>query len=174
MFLQSINVLDVDLCVQQPDKFVAHTRASADLREIMPYLNSMFRTSTYNHDAGSIKFTNDKIEYTIIGDKINIAKFINRTELHELLDWLKDLVNDTYDSRSEIIPMYVCRKPVPVLFIYNLLPKTNCQQCGEKSCMVFAAQLNKLEIDIEACPILSEPEYTANRRRLEGAFGAFS
>jgi ArsR family metal-binding transcriptional regulator len=170
MFLQSFNILDVDLCVQLPGKFVAHTRASADLWEVMPYMNAMFRTSTYNHDAGSIKFTNDRIEYTIIRDQVNVAKFVNRTELHELLDWLKDLINDIYESRPEMTPLYTCRKPVPVLFIYNLLPKTNCRMCGEKSCMVFAAQLNKLETDIDACPPLSEPRYRDNRRRLEGAF----
>jgi ArsR family metal-binding transcriptional regulator len=170
MFLQSIKVLDVDLCVQLPDKFVAHTRASADLRGVMPYLNAMFRTSVYNHDEGSIKFTNDKIEYTIIGDQVNIAKFANRTELHELLDWLSDLINDIHESRSELSPMYERRKPVPVLFIYSLLPQTNCGDCGEKSCMVFAARLNKLEIDIDACPLLADPEYLDNRHRLENAF----
>ncbi|MDR1943690.1 MAG: hypothetical protein LBQ19_02610 [Synergistaceae bacterium] len=170
MFLRSVSVVDVDLCVQQPDKFVAHTKSSVDLKEIMPYLNSMFRTSVYNHDAGSIKFTNDKIEYTIIGNQINIAKFVNRTELHELLDWLKDLINDAYESRTDITPLYECRKPVPVLFIYNLLPKTNCGICGEKSCMVFAARLNKLEVDIEACPLLLEQTYETNRLRLESAF----
>jgi ArsR family metal-binding transcriptional regulator len=170
MFLQSIKIVDVDLCVQLPDKFVAHTRASADLREIMPYLNAMFKTSVYNHDEGSIKFTHAKIEYTIIGDQVNIAKFSNRTELHEILDWLADLINDIYSSRSELTPMYARRKPVPVLFIYNLLPKTNCRSCGEKSCMVFAARLNKLEAEIDACPFLSEPRYIDNRRRLENAF----
>jgi ArsR family metal-binding transcriptional regulator len=170
MFLRSINVVDVDMCVQQPNKFAARAKSSADLREIMPYLNSMFRTSVYNHDAGSIKFSNDKIEYTLIGNQVNVAKFANRTELHELLDWLKDLINDAYESRSDITPLYDCRKSVPVLFIYNLLPKTNCGVCGEKSCMVFAARLNKLEVDIEACPLLSEPSYTANRQRLESAF----
>jgi ArsR family metal-binding transcriptional regulator len=162
--------MDVDLCVQLPDRFVAHTEASADLREVMPYLNAMFRTSAYNHDDGSIKFTHDKIEYTIIGAKVNIAKFANRTELHEILDWLVDLVNYIYESRSEMTPMYAHRKPVPVLFIYNLLPKTNCRSCGEKSCMVFAAQLNKLEVEIDACPSLSELQYIDNRRRLESAF----
>jgi ArsR family metal-binding transcriptional regulator len=170
MFLQSVSVLDVDFCVQQPNKFAARTRASVDLREITPYLNRMFRTSVYNHDTGSLKFTNDKIEYTIVENQINIAKFANRTELHELLDWLKDLINDTYDSMSEIAPLFECRKRVPVLFIYNLLPKTNCGMCGEKSCMVFAAQVNKLEVDIEACPPLLEPAFTANKRRLESAF----
>jgi ArsR family metal-binding transcriptional regulator len=170
MLLKSIDILDVNLCIQQQDKFAARTRASADLREITPYLNGMFKTSVYNHDDGSIKFTNDAIEYTIIGDQVNITKFANRTELHELLDWLKDLINDTYESRSEMTPLYVRRKPVPVFFIYNLLPKTNCQRCMEKSCMIFAAKLTTLERDIDACPLLSEPEYSANRSKLERAF----
>jgi ArsR family metal-binding transcriptional regulator len=42
--------------------------------------------------------------------------------------------------------------------------------CGEKTCMAFAARLNKLEADIDACPPLSGQEYDASRRQLEGAF----
>ena len=170
MFLQCINILDVDICVQQPGKFAARARASASLKEIMPYLNAMFRTSMYNHDDGSIKFTNEGIEYTIIGDQVNVAKFANRTELHEVLDWLKDLINDIHDSMAEMPPLYARRKPVPVFFIYNLLPKTNCQRCGKKSCWIFAAQLNKLEADLDECPYLSKPEYIAGKVKLENAF----
>lgn len=170
MFLQSIDILDVDLCVQQPGKFIAHTRASADLGEVLPYLNAMFRRSDYSHEAGSIRFYHEKIEFTIIGNQVNVAKFVNRTELHELLDWFQDLVNDTYESRAELTPKHDTRKPVPVLSIYAMLPKTNCQKCSEKSCMAFAAKLHKLEVDIEDCEPLLGRDYAESKRKLESAF----
>jgi ArsR family metal-binding transcriptional regulator len=170
MFLESIKVLNVDMCVKQPGTFAAFTRASADIREVMPYLNSMFKTASYNHDGGSITFRNDKIEFSIIENRINVARFANRTELHERLDWVRDLINDTYDSIHELTPRYDARKPVPVLSIYALLPKTNCQSCGEKSCMAFASLLHKLEAEIENCPPLMEETYEENRLKLEKAF----
>jgi ArsR family metal-binding transcriptional regulator len=170
MFLSDINVVDVDICVQEKDKFVAHTRASVDICEVMPYLNAMIRGADYNREAGSIKFLNNKIEFTIIHEQINIAKFINRTELHELLDWVQDLINDVYMSMAELTPRYDTRKRMPPFEIYAMLPKTNCQKCGEKSCMVFAAKLSRLEVEVDDCPNLSEQGNMEKKRKLESAF----
>ena len=166
MFLRSINVLDVDICVQQRDKFAARTRASVDVSEIMPYLNGFLKDADYNKDAGSIKFRHNKTEITIIRDQINVAKFANRTDLHELLDWVQCLINDTYESMSELTPLYTARRRASVMTIHYLLPKTNCGRCGEKSCLAFAARLNKIEVDMEDCPILEEPLYADNKRKL--------
>lgn len=170
MFLEDIHVLDVDVCVQETGKFIAHTRASANLTEILPFLNAIIQRADYNPNANSIKFTQDKVEFTIIGDQVNIQKFCNRTELMELLDWLRDLINDTYDSMDEITPRHTTRKFPPALTIYAMLPKTNCRRCGEKSCMAFAARLHKMEADIDDCPLLNEQEYRDKKTSLERAF----
>jgi ArsR family metal-binding transcriptional regulator len=90
---------------------------------------------------------------------INISRFANITELYEIIDWIKDLINDAYDSRSEINPSYKVRKVVPTLHIYNLLPKKNCQECGELTCMAFAAKLHKFDAEIDDCPLLMKNEY---------------
>ncbi|MDY6965048.1 MAG: acetyl-CoA decarbonylase/synthase complex subunit gamma [Halobacteriota archaeon] len=43
------------------------------------------------------------------------------------------------------------------LEIYKYLPKTNCGECGEKTCMAFAAQLIERTLKIEDCtPLLDE------------------
>jgi len=171
MFLQSIHILDVDICVQQRNKFAARTRASVDLSEVMPYLNGILKGADYNKDAGSIKFRHNKTEITMIKDQINVTKFANRTELHELLDWVRDFINDIYESMPELTPVYTARRQPSVMTIYSLLPKTNCRRCGEKSCMAFAARLNKLEVDIDECPSLMDAQYADNRGRLESVCG---
>lgn len=170
MFLEDIQILNVDVCVQETGKFVAQTLASVNLTEILPYLNAMIPRADYNPNAHSIKFAQNKVEFTIVNNQINLQKFCNRTELMELLDWVQDLVNDLYESREEIVPRHTTRKFPPALTIYKMLPKTNCQKCGEKSCMAFAAKLNKLEVELEDCPPLNEPEYRLARDHLEQAF----
>ena len=170
MFLESIRVLDVDICIQQQDKFAAHTRASTDLSEVLPYLNGILRGADYNRDADSITFIHGIIEFSLVKDQVNVKKFANRTELHELLDWLQDLVNDTYESRSELTPVFTARRRSTVMALLSLLPRTNCGKCGEKSCMAFAARLYKLEVMLDACPALDEKKYAANKAKLEAEF----
>lgn len=170
MFLEDIEILSMDICVQQKDKFIAETRASADLTIVLPYLNAIFPRANYNPHASSIKFPYEGVDFTIIKNSINLQKFKSRTELMELLDWVRDLINDTHASMAEITPLHRVRKIPAALTIYSLLPKTNCQKCKEKSCMAFAARLHKMELELGDCPVLSETAYSENLVKLEKAF----
>ncbi|AEA47119.1 (Fe-S)-binding protein [Archaeoglobus veneficus] len=51
--------------------------------------------------------------------------------------------------------------------IYKLLPKTNCKQCGEQTCMSFAFKLLTKERKLEECRPLYEAKYEASRKKLE-------
>ncbi|ACX51498.1 CO dehydrogenase/acetyl-CoA synthase delta subunit, TIM barrel [Ammonifex degensii KC4] len=42
------------------------------------------------------------------------------------------------------------------LEIYKLLPKKNCKECGQPTCLAFAMQLAAGKASIEACPYVSE------------------
>ncbi|HMK54755.1 MAG TPA: acetyl-CoA decarbonylase/synthase complex subunit gamma [Methanobacteriaceae archaeon] len=47
---------------------------------------------------------------------------------------------------------------VTAMEIYRLLPKTNCEKCGEASCMAFATKLSDKETDLELCTQLAANE----------------
>jgi acetyl-CoA decarbonylase/synthase complex subunit gamma len=40
--------------------------------------------------------------------------------------------------------------------IFKLLPKTNCKECGEPTCLAFAMKLAAGKADLSACPYVSE------------------
>jgi acetyl-CoA decarbonylase/synthase complex subunit gamma len=42
------------------------------------------------------------------------------------------------------------------LQIYKLLPKTNCKDCGFPTCLAFAMKLAAKQVDLDACPHVSE------------------
>ncbi|MDR0308563.1 MAG: hypothetical protein LBH87_01370 [Coriobacteriales bacterium] len=159
MLIESIRVIETSPCHAEKDKFKAITEASADLTEILPYLNSVVDKPNYQPNAKSLVFKSGINGFTLMGNQINVTKFVNTTELHELLDWVKNLINDVYEGRADIEPNYESRKIVPVLTIYSMLPKTNCGKCSEVTCMAFAAKLNKVEVELDDCPTLLEPEY---------------
>jgi len=50
--------------------------------------------------------------------------------------------------------------------IYRLLPRTNCRECGEKTCMAFASLLLERKKDLDACPPLSEDKYASQREKI--------
>lgn len=50
-------------------------------------------------------------------------------------------------------------KRVSPMDIYKLLPRTNCGECGESTCMAFAIKLVNMEAVVEQCKPLLTPEY---------------
>ena len=50
------------------------------------------------------------------------------------------------------------------LEIYKLLPKTNCKECGQPTCLAFAMKLAAKQADLSACPYVSEEAKAALER----------
>ncbi|MGQ9720581.1 MAG: acetyl-CoA decarbonylase/synthase complex subunit gamma [Candidatus Jordarchaeum sp.] len=54
------------------------------------------------------------------------------------------------------------------LDIYNLLPKTNCKECGEETCMAFTYLLISRDKELEDCkPLIKDPKYKPNYPKLK-------
>lgn len=60
----------------------------------------------------------------------------------------------------------VRKKPSPI-DVYQLLPKTNCGQCGERNCLAFATKVVSNEAQLEKCAQLLTKEHEKARRQLE-------
>jgi ArsR family metal-binding transcriptional regulator len=170
MFLETIKIIETMPCLADKELFKATARASADLTEILPYLNSILEKPKYKPSSNSLVFKKGSSQMTVKDDIIALTKFTNLTQAYELLDWLKDLINDAYESKDEIEPNYEATKQIGLLLVYGLLPKTNCQKCGEPSCMAFAGKLSKLDAEIDDCPLFAEPEYKELKNKLINAF----
>lgn len=52
------------------------------------------------------------------------------------------------------------------LTLHKLLPRTDCKQCGRKTCLAFAIDLAKGKCRLEGCPVMGQPEFVEDRRAL--------
>jgi acetyl-CoA decarbonylase/synthase complex subunit gamma len=48
---------------------------------------------------------------------------------------------------------------VTAMDVYKLLPQTNCEECGEASCMAFATKLSDKEASLEECTELTDEQF---------------
>jgi acetyl-CoA decarbonylase/synthase complex subunit gamma len=51
--------------------------------------------------------------------------------------------------------------------VYMLLPRTNCEECGEPNCMAFATKLVNREVTLERCPPILKKEHEKAYKKLE-------
>jgi len=90
-------------------------------------------------------------------------------EADRVLEWLKREINDTWEKRMEITPCYESTPKPKIIEIVKLLPKTNCRDCGQSTCMVFSALLAEGAKGVEDCPQLDEE----NKIKLEEYLNKF-
>ena len=73
-----------------------------------------------------------------------------------LLKNYKKEINEAWEKRDEIEPRYVGAPKPKILEILRLLPLTNCRECGQPTCMVFATRLAEGAKGPEDCLPLKE------------------
>ncbi|UWG98079.1 Fe-S cluster protein [Dehalobacter sp. DCM] len=141
---------------------------SRDIAGILPFLNRRLKSGQYNDQAKTLTYNQGIMMITIQRDTLAVAKIVNESEAYEMSDYIKDLINETYEMKDSLIPLYEQRKKPSALEIYKYLPKTNCKMCGELSCMAFAAKLIASTKNIELCTSLFNKDKKDNVQEIRG------
>jgi len=140
-----------------------------DVSAALPYLNSVLGGFEYIPDPPSVTFKAQGKLITVHGRKIAINALKDEAEARKIVEWLKREINDAWDNRDSITSRYKGAPRPQLIEILKLLPRTNCRECGEPTCMVFAARVTEGAKGIEACaPLVGE-----QRGRLEDYMGRF-
>jgi len=120
----------------------------------------------YNHPALTLTIKKDGKLFTLHAHHITLAKIEDEKEAEEILKWLKNLINETYENRDRIEPNFSKGAELKALDIYRLLPGTSCKKCGKLTCLAFAVKWVGQEIEIGKCVPLFSEEYQEKRNVL--------
>jgi ArsR family metal-binding transcriptional regulator len=127
-----------------------------DISVVLPYLNAKLGGDQYLKDPPSLTFKNQGKLITLHPQMIAINALRDEAEADKILEWPKGEINETWEKRDEIEPSFETPEKPKVLEILKLLPKTNCRECGQPTCMVFATQVAEGGMGAENCPSLKE------------------
>ena len=164
--VETIEITHVLPCLAEPSKIRFHAQPSADLRDVLPYLNAVLAGAIYNHAALALTFTKEHRIICLHPHLITCAKADDLDDARAVLVWLTNLINDTWARRAEITPSYERRERLTPLGIYKLLPRTNCGRCGFPTCLAFAAEVSAERRSIIQCGPLLSADWVHNRRLL--------
>ena len=146
---------------------VAHL--DQNIEPVLPYLNANLGGFEYLKDPPAVIFRSQGKLITVHADKIAINALRDAIEAEKILEWLRREINAAWENRAEIQPCYEGAPKPKVIEILKLLPKTNCRECGEPTCMVFAARVAEGAKGSNNCPALG----TENKQRLEEYMSQF-
>ncbi len=166
MLIETLEITHVLPCLADASKIRFHARASADLSPVLPYLNAVLPKAIYNPTSQSLTLYRDYRIICLQGSLITGAKADDTEDARSILDWLKFLINDTWEHRSEIAPSYDRRERLTPLPVFELLPRTNCRKCGVPTCLAFALEVAAERLSVLRCGPLFDATCQPQRRRL--------
>ncbi|SHJ08392.1 Metal-binding trascriptional regulator, contains putative Fe-S cluster and ArsR family DNA binding domain [Geosporobacter subterraneus DSM 17957] len=167
MYLEEVKMTRIQPCTADAGRMKFKAKFSRDVSEILPYINGRMQTAIYHKAAGTLTFHKEFRMITIYPEKLAVSKVINETDAFEVMGLVQNLINDTYDNRENIEPLYEMRERISPIQVYKNLPKLNCRRCGETACMAFASKLISGAQNIKNCRPLYEEGYKGNLVKLE-------
>ncbi len=146
---------------------IAHL--DCDIREVLPYLNSVLGGYTYIEEPPSVTFKLHGRLVTVHAREIAINALEDEAEADRVLAWLQEQINETWARRADITPSYESQPRPQTLRLLRLLPKTNCGKCGQPTCTVFATLMAEGAKVPSDCPIIDND----SRESMEQYLGQF-
>lgn len=125
-----------------------------DITEVIPYLNAVLGGYQYIKDPPCVSFKVHGKLIAVHPMMICVNALEDEAQGDKIIEWIKQEINDVWERRSEIEPRFDGAPKPKVIDILKLLPRTNCRECGQPTCMVFAAQMAEGGRDPEDCPPL--------------------
>ena len=140
-----------------------------DIREVIPYLNTVLGGTAYQKNPPSVMFRINGRLIAVHPNKIAINALKDDAEAEKILQWLANEINETWEKRDEIEPSESVAEKPKLIEVLKLLPKTNCSECGYPTCMVLSSLVIQGVKGSNDCTQLE----ATNKSRLDAYLGKF-
>ncbi len=137
-----------------------------DISGVLPYLHSVLKGLQYIDKNKILTVKRGGHLITFRPREIAITKLEDEKEARQIMEDLKQIINETYQNRDTIEPDYTMPKELKSSDVLKLLPGTNCKECGERTCFAFSFKLIRHEVAISRCAALFSKEYEEKRKAL--------
>ncbi len=167
-YLQAIALTKTLPCLAEPGKLIVTGKPNRPLSEVIPYLATLPGIIAYNPATLTLTFRRPSGFMTLYPDKVYITQVKDTEEGLELLAALKEAVNAVWEQRSSLMAVTAGKRAPRHLDIWELLPRTNCRQCGEATCLAFAVGLLQQKRKLNEClPLMTDFASAEHRAALE-------
>lgn len=141
-----------------------------NISDVLPYLNTVLKGHQYSKDPPSLTLKYNGKLITLYPREIHINIIQDEDEAKKIIGWLREKINKIRTRREEIRPSFESPQLPGILNILKLLPRTNCKECGDPTCMVFAVSIAEGRKSPENCTQLDMRQRTILKEYLEPFF----
>jgi ArsR family metal-binding transcriptional regulator len=159
--------LDAPACEPGAEYWNATATFQEDMSEVFPYLNAQWKDAIYSPAAKQITFRYEDRSVALKSHEITISNLPDRDLATIEMEKILADINRIWMDRENLTPLYLPRKRLVAMEVYQVLPQTNCKVCGQPSCFAFASKVTVGEAEAAACtPLFEEAQYAEKRQLL--------
>jgi ArsR family metal-binding transcriptional regulator len=162
-YLDAVSLIKTIPCLAEPGKVIVVGSPSQPLSDVIPYMATLPGVISYNPATCALTFRRKPGFITLESQKIYITQVKDSSEGLILLEAVKDAINVVWEKREELSAVTVRKRAPQHLDVWELLPRTNCKQCGEPTCLAFAVGLIMQKRQLEECRPLQDDPYLSDR-----------
>jgi len=166
MLLHDYEITKVRRNLCNPEWIVSTAELSDDISEVFPYLNAVVKNAVYTPEAQNLNFKMDAGAISLMPREMIVGQVTCEEDAIKVLDYVKKVINDTWERRTRITPIYERKEEIKAKDILDFLPKTDCRDCGLPACFAFAVALLKGQKRLSDCPALSKVEFAQDKEAL--------
>jgi len=157
----TFNLVNIS-CLPSSTEFNAIVTLEQDISPVMPYLNSTVRRGHYSHQHREFDFMYKGHIVSMLPFEMKVTGLVDGEHAREVIEELRLLINETWDRRDHLTPTFEYRRPPSPLEVLRLLPRTNCGECGQRTCLAFATLTTTEPNLLDQCSELKGPSSSAN------------
>ena len=160
VFVKKIEIKEIMPCTVEADgiKFVAQADRTID--EILSILYLVIPNAKFFEKIGALTYkTQQRIVTIFSSGRISMTHVKDRQQAETLVEELRSLINrsdiylKTHGKPEEALAD--SKRTLSAMKLYEKLPRTDCRECGEQSCFVFATRLLLGEKIPQDCPTIA-------------------
>jgi ArsR family metal-binding transcriptional regulator len=166
MLLQNYKVTNIRRNHCNPEWISVSAELGDAISQVLPYLNAVIKNAVYTPEVPNLNFKIERGAISLTPQEMRVGQVTCEEDATKVLDYVKELINNTWEKRESITPIYERKESIKAKDILDLLPKTNCRNCGLPTCFAFAMALINGRKHLEDCSVLGKPELIQDREAL--------
>lgn len=180
--VSEVSIKNIRPCIATEGKVRVLMQLDAPLEEIISSLVPMYPPGKVNY-VEKKKILTLSIYGRLItlypSGKVTMNKTLDKEDAVEIITDVMKAINQAYDNLESYSNDSKTIEKVNIpnisqigpMDIYNCLPQTDCEECGEKTCMAFSFKVLSGDKPLNECLPIQEPWHQARVECLEKLLG---
>ncbi|MBZ2165019.1 (Fe-S)-binding protein [Methanobacterium spitsbergense] len=177
--VKKATIQQINPCIVAENMIRVLMQLDSEIRDVIPLLITRYPPGKVNfiENKGIITLNIQNRLVTLYpSGKISMNKTIDKEDAIEAVTEIMKVINEVFielnsDNGLDYSEIKEKLSKIGPLALYNCLPKTNCEKCGEVTCMAFAIKLLSGDIKLDKCKPLRDREHNKDVSCLKELLG---